>query len=48
MTCLLSQGRVAEAASAYERCRRVLKAVLGVAPSRETEAIAGQLTREKV
>jgi DNA-binding SARP family transcriptional activator len=48
MACLLSLGRMADAALAYEQCRRILKAGLGVEPSRETEAIAKEFRRERV
>jgi DNA-binding SARP family transcriptional activator len=32
-------GRRAEAVAVYERCRRVLSSVLGIAPSRQTETV---------
>ncbi len=39
MTCYLNMGRRADAVREYERCRRVLKASLGVEPGSETTAI---------
>lgn len=39
MLVLAGQGRRAEALDAYRRCRHLLSVVLGVAPSRETEAL---------
>jgi DNA-binding SARP family transcriptional activator len=39
MVVLASQERRAEALEAYRRCRRLLLAVSGIAPSRETEAL---------
>ena len=37
-----TQGRPAEALSAWRRCQRTLSAGLGISPSPETEAIARQ------
>lgn len=42
MRCCLALGRRAEAASAYERCRRMLGTHLGVPPSPETDALYRQ------
>jgi DNA-binding SARP family transcriptional activator len=39
MTCLHRMGRLDEAVAAYQRCRKMLSAVLGVDPSLETEAV---------
>jgi DNA-binding SARP family transcriptional activator len=39
MICLHRLGRRSEAEAAYQRCRRTLRAGLGVAPSAETEAV---------
>jgi len=39
MICLHQLGRRNEAEAAYQRCRRTLRACLGVAPSTETEAV---------
>jgi DNA-binding SARP family transcriptional activator len=39
MICLHRLGRGAEALSAYQRCRKTLSTVLGVAPSPETVAV---------
>ena len=39
MACLAAQGRLAEAIDAYRRCRQMLTIVLGIPPSRETEAV---------
>lgn len=39
MRCCSSTGRTAEAVAAYRKCRRMLQAVLGVAPSPDTEAL---------
>jgi len=39
MICYHRLGRKAEALSTYERCKRVLSAVLGVGPSPQTETI---------
>lgn len=39
MRCYLKLGRNAEAARTYERCEKVLRASLGVGPSKETESI---------
>jgi len=38
-----SLGRVAEGLATYERCRTVLKGMLGVEPNRETEALRQSL-----
>jgi ATP/maltotriose-dependent transcriptional regulator MalT/DNA-binding SARP family transcriptional activator len=40
MICHQRSGQVAEALAVYNRCRKTLSAVLGVAPSADTEAIA--------
>jgi DNA-binding SARP family transcriptional activator len=45
MACLAAQGRRAEAFNAYRRCRQMLSVVLGVAPSRETEALQYGIAR---
>jgi DNA-binding SARP family transcriptional activator len=39
MRCHLALGQRAQAQLAYERCRLVLRAELGVAPSAETQAL---------
>lgn len=39
MVCYQRMGRIAEALAVYERCRRVLPAVLGVKPSPNTLAV---------
>jgi DNA-binding SARP family transcriptional activator len=39
MICLHRLGRRSEAEAAYQRCRRTLRAGLGVAPSAETDAV---------
>jgi LuxR family transcriptional regulator, maltose regulon positive regulatory protein len=40
-------GRIAEALAVYERCRKTLHALLGVGPSRETEALRASLVAEQ-
>ncbi len=40
MICHHRAGQVAEAATAYNRCRKVLSSMLGISPSPGTEAIA--------
>lgn len=45
MACLAAQGRHAEALDAYRRCRQMLSVVLGIAPSRETEAVYAAIAR---
>ena len=45
MVCLATQGRHAEALDVYRRCRQMLSLVLGVAPSRETEALHHSITK---
>ncbi|MGB8436925.1 MAG: BTAD domain-containing putative transcriptional regulator [Burkholderiales bacterium] len=45
MTTLFEQGRHAEASNVYQRCRHMLSVVLGVSPSRETEAVFASITR---
>jgi two-component SAPR family response regulator len=47
MTCLQSTGKNCEAVAVYERCRKVLRQVIGMEPSRETEAVYKALTRLK-
>ena len=39
MKCLQYTGRNCEAVAVYERCRKTLRSVLGIEPSRETEAV---------
>jgi DNA-binding SARP family transcriptional activator len=39
MKCHHAAGRKGEAIAAYERCREVLRSVLGIEPSSETEAV---------
>ena len=39
MHCYQRLGRQAEAVVVYQRCRRTLETLLGVAPSAETEAL---------
>jgi len=43
MICHQRAGQVAEALAAYNRCRKILSAVLGVAPSAETESVADRI-----
>ena len=43
MICYRRLGRIAEALSTYERCKRVLAAVLGIKPSPQTEEIRKSL-----
>lgn len=45
MLCLLNRGEYAEVLRVYRRCRELLSIVLGVKPSRETEAILLQLEK---
>lgn len=45
MLCYRKARRIAEAAEAYNRCAKVLKADLGVEPSRETRKIYESLSR---
>jgi ATP/maltotriose-dependent transcriptional regulator MalT/DNA-binding SARP family transcriptional activator len=45
MACLAAQGRHAEALDAYRRCRQMLSVVLGIAPSRETDAVHASIAR---
>lgn len=45
MLCLLKRGEYAEVLRVYRRCRELLSIVLGVKPSRETEAILLQLEK---
>jgi ATP/maltotriose-dependent transcriptional regulator MalT/DNA-binding SARP family transcriptional activator len=45
MASLTAQGRHAEALDVYRRCRQMLAVVLGVAPSRETEALHQSITK---
>jgi DNA-binding SARP family transcriptional activator len=44
MICHQRQGQRAEAVSVYQRCREVLQASLGIAPSPETEAMRRSVT----
>ncbi len=44
MICYRNQGRMAEAMAVYERCRTVLDAVLGIAPSVKTVEIYRSLS----
>lgn len=44
MRCYVALGRHAEAVALYERCRRVLAAQLGVAPSPATHAVVAALS----
>lgn len=39
MTCYITLGRKADAAAAYQRCKKILHAELGVPPSPGTEAL---------
>ena len=41
--CLKERGETAEALKVYRRCRELLSIVLGVQPSRETQALADTL-----
>jgi LuxR family maltose regulon positive regulatory protein len=43
MICHQRNGQVAEALAVYNRCSKTLSAVLGVAPSADTEAIADRI-----
>ncbi len=43
MVCHQRNGQVAEAIAVYNRCGKTLSAVLGVAPSADTEAIADRI-----
>jgi LuxR family transcriptional regulator, maltose regulon positive regulatory protein len=43
MHCLREQGESAEALKTYRRCKEMLSIVLGVAPSKETQALAATL-----
>jgi LuxR family maltose regulon positive regulatory protein len=43
MICHKRNGQAAEALAVYNRCRKTLSAVLGVAPSAETEALANRI-----
>jgi LuxR family transcriptional regulator, maltose regulon positive regulatory protein len=43
MNCYHRLGRIAEGLDTYERCKRVLSAVLGVKPSAKTEAVRKSL-----
>ncbi len=45
MRCLLAQGRPADAASVYRRCRDTLSMQLGIAPSSATEALFQSIYR---
>jgi two-component SAPR family response regulator len=47
MTCYHRLGRLAEALSVYERCKRVLSASLGIEPSSETKAIRKSILFKK-
>jgi LuxR family maltose regulon positive regulatory protein len=47
MTCYQRIGRRGDAIAVYQRCRRILSAVLGIEPSPETEAIYKTLCVEK-
>jgi two-component SAPR family response regulator len=46
MLCYRSLGRQAEAVEIYDRCRRILRAELGVDPSPETAAIHRSLLKD--
>jgi len=39
MQCRLAQGRPADAANVYRRCREALSVQLGIRPSAATEAL---------
>jgi ATP/maltotriose-dependent transcriptional regulator MalT/DNA-binding SARP family transcriptional activator len=43
MRCALALGRPADGIAAYRRLKRLLSVVMGIAPSRETEALADAL-----
>ena len=43
IACLKDTGEPAEALKVYRRCRELLSAVLGVQPSKETQALADTL-----
>jgi DNA-binding SARP family transcriptional activator len=47
MKCLQSTGKNCEAVAVYERCRKLLHQVIGIEPSRETEAVYRELCRLK-
>ena len=44
--CYQSLGRKTEALSVYERCRKMLAAFMGIAPSAETTAIYKGILQE--
>lgn len=44
--CYLTQGRVAEASTAFRRLQSVLSATLGTAPSRDTQALLANVRAE--
>ena len=46
MSCLHKLGRTSEALNTYQRCRRILAAVLNAKPSRDTELLYQRLIRE--
>jgi DNA-binding SARP family transcriptional activator len=39
MICHQATGKMSEAIATYERCRKLLRSVLGIEPTRETEAV---------
>jgi LuxR family transcriptional regulator, maltose regulon positive regulatory protein len=43
MHCLVKQGESAEALKVYRRCKELLSIVLGIEPSKETQALAATL-----
>jgi LuxR family transcriptional regulator, maltose regulon positive regulatory protein len=43
MHCLRQQGEIAEAMKVYRRCREILSIVLGIEPSKDTQAVAASL-----
>ena len=43
MVCHQRAGQTAEALAVYDRCRKTLSAILGIAPSPETDAIVGRI-----
>lgn len=47
MICYRNLGKKSEALLAYERCRRVLSAVLGIKPSADTQALYTEILSEK-
>ena len=47
LRCYLEQGRIAEGLALYDRCREILAATAGIAPSAETETLRQSLLRAR-